>query len=503
MPRRSIPRVPLALLVVLTAACSPAGHDDGAIETVTLPRADSPLIALRLLFQVGSMHDPVGKEGLAALTGMMVGNAGTAEHAYGELIDLLYPMAAAIEVATDREVTVISGLVHRETLTEYTDLLTAAVLRPGFDEGDFNRNKEQLMSYLTTTLRATNDELLGLEAIQQAVFRNHPYESSPAGTIEGLYSITLDDVRSFYQQHYTRANLLLGIAGGYSEDYLAILKTTLSALPSGEVQETLVLPEAAAVEGRHFILIEKETDSVGIHIAHALPVNRSDPDFYPLLVANSFLGEHRAEHGRLTQQLRGERGLNDGVYSYLEYWHLPPFSTTPKPGYPRQQQYLSIWLRPVLPTTAHFALRNAIYELNGLVERGLTQEEFELTRAFLANYSKLWAQTLAERLAVLMDSFYYGMPYYIDEIDSRLDRLTVDDVNRALKQYLQTANLHVVMVTDSAAAVKQYLETDRPSPMRYSSEADLEVLEVDEIIQALPLNPASIRIVPVGEMFQG
>ena len=75
-------------------------------------------------------------------------------------------MASSIDVDTDREVTVISGIAHRETLADYTALLTEAILEPAFDESDFARNKEQLMSFLTTTLRATNDELLGLEALQ-------------------------------------------------------------------------------------------------------------------------------------------------------------------------------------------------------------------------------------------------------------------------------------------------------------------------------------------------
>ena len=121
---------PFALaLVVLVAACAPSAEEvTSNIEVVTLPSPDSPLIPVRLMFKVGSIHDPVGKEGLAALTGMMVGEAGTELHTYSELIDLLYPMASSIEVDTDREVTVISGVAHRETIDDYTALLTEAVL---------------------------------------------------------------------------------------------------------------------------------------------------------------------------------------------------------------------------------------------------------------------------------------------------------------------------------------------------------------------------------------
>ena len=83
-------------------------------EVVTVANPDSPLIAVRLLFKAGSMHDPEGKEGLASLTGLMLAQSGTAKRSYAERVGALYPMAASIDVTTDREVTLISGEVHRE-----------------------------------------------------------------------------------------------------------------------------------------------------------------------------------------------------------------------------------------------------------------------------------------------------------------------------------------------------------------------------------------------------
>ncbi len=501
MLRKSIPFI--LALAVLATACAPTGQDAASnIETVTLPSPESPLVPVRLMFKAGSIHDPEGKEGLAALTGMMIGEAGTQQRSYSELIDALYPMASSIDVSTDREITVISGVAHRETLDDYTALLTEAILEPAFDESDFNRNKELLMSYLTTTMRATNDELLGLEGIQQVIFNGHPYQQSPAGTVEGLESITLEDVKAFYDQHYTQANLMLGVAGGYPDDYVAGLASNLSALPEGEATGLMELPTPTAVEGRNFTLIDKETDSVGIHFGYHIPINRSDPDYYPLMVANSYLGEHRTFHGRLMQQLRGKRGLNYGDYSYIEYWDSPPFTSNPAPNHPRRDQYFSVWVRPVVPSTAHFALRDAMYEVDRLVEQGMTEEEFELTRDFVTNYSKLWARTLSNRLGFAMDSEFYGMPYYIDEIDAKLTSMTVDDVNAAIRTYLSTDNFHAVMVTNNAEEVQAYLEADESSPMVYNTAPEPEVVEDDKVIDAIKVAPDSITIVPIEEMFQ-
>lgn len=474
---------------------------DPKIETIAVPSPNSPMVAVRLLFRVGSMDDPAGKEGLAALTGLMLGQAGTTERSYADLVEALYPMAASFDVVTDREVTTITGQVHRDKLADYTALLVEAVGRPGFAPADFERNKEQLQVSLTTTLRATNDELLGLEAIQGAIFPGHPYAHASEGTVQGLKNVTLDDVKRFYQESFTRSRLLLGVGGGYPEGWISQLKTGLAKLPLGAAVPR-ELPAPPAVLGRRITLIEKATDSVGLHFGFPLPLTRADADYYPLLVAASYLGEHRTSHGVLYEELREKRGLNYGDYAYVEYYPLPPYTNAPTPGSPRRQQYFSLWLRPVKPSDAQFALRGALYELDKLIRDGMKPADFELTRSFLTNYTKLWTQTLSDRLGFALDSRYYGMSPFIDEIEQRLAKITVDDVNRAIRKYLQTGNLRIVLVTANAADLKAGLERDLPVPKKYGTEVSADLLAEDELIQRTKIKPAAIEIVPVDQMFE-
>src|SRR4029079_9794489 len=109
-----------------------------------------------------------------------------------------------------------------------------------------------------------------------------------------------------------------------------------------------------------------------------------------------------------------------------------------------------------------------------------TQEDFDLVRAFLLNYTKLWAQSLEDRLGFQMDSRFYGMPYYIDEIDARLRKLKLEEVNAAIRKYLSTDNYDAVFVTDNAQQLKETLQKDEPSPKTYNSQVEAEVLEADK-----------------------
>ncbi|HXT52365.1 MAG TPA: pitrilysin family protein [Thermoanaerobaculia bacterium] len=472
-----------------------------AIELVTLPSPQSPIVAIRAFFRTGSIDDPAGKEGLANLTASVVGEGATAKRSYKELVDALYPLAASIDAQVDREVTVFSVVVHREKLDEATALLAEVLTQPGFNENDLERHRKDALSYLTTTLRASNDELLGLEALQEQVYAGHPYAHPDAGTVKGLGAITLDDVKRFYREHYTTGNLWLGIAGGYPEDYPGKLAQALVSLPMGRATMR-ELPAVAPPTGRELLLISKEAASTGIHFGFPLPITRADPDYYPLMVANSYLGEHRTFNGRLQNELRGKRGLNYGNYSYVEYYAAPPFTTNPTPNVPRREQYFSVWIRPVQPENAQFALRAAVHEVQQLAEHGMSKEDFELTRDYLTSYSKLWAQTLSRRLGFLLDSKFYGTPYYIDEIGRRLATMTVDDVNRAAKKYLQTERWEGVIVAGDAEALKAKLEADAPSPITYANAVPPDVTAADPMIAKLPVKPTKVEVVPVAEMFE-
>ena len=67
-----------------------------------------------------------------------------------------------------------------------------------------------------------------------------------------------------------------------------------------------------------------------------------------------------------------------------------------------------------------FALRIALYELNKLVEEGITEGDFEATRRFLGKFVNLLTQTQSEELGYALDSQFYGIPPFRDYVKGSL-----------------------------------------------------------------------------------
>ena len=488
-----------------------------------IPSPDSPLVAFRILIHTGSIYDPPGKEGLNSLTAALIADGGTDELTYQEVIKALYPMAANISVQADKEVTVFVGNVHRDHLQEFSEILSGLLLRPRFDPDDFKRNKDQLLNYIQKTLRGTDDEDLGKEALNVMLYEDHPYGHPNEGTVQGLTAISLDDVRNFYKQMYTRDRIKIGLAGGYPSQFADQVRRDFETLATGKVKP-VKLPEQRSTDGIEVLLVEKPGRASAISIGCPIDVTRADDDFYALLVANSYLGEHRMSGGVLYNTIREARGLNYGDYSYIENF-IQGEGRFARPNIPRRQQFFSIWIRPVAQENALFSLKAAISELQNLVENGLSQEDFDLSRQFVLNYSKQWTQTLSRRLGYQMDSeFYdtqrlikemgkdfekklpleYEVKNFIETIDEKLRALTVDDVNKAVRKHLQSENLKVAMTCEKAAAVKETLLAGAVTPITYQdpSSTPPEILEQDKVYEGYPLRVTKVDIIPATEIFE-
>ena len=193
-------------------------------QVVALPAAKDPTVCFRLWFKVGSQNDPPGKEGLAAITASMLTEASTKQNSYEEILDKLSPMAAGYGSSVDAEMTVIAGRVHKDNLKEYIPLLMQAVLEPAFKQEDLDRIRSSMLNELENTLRYSSDEELAKAELYNTIFAGTPYGHLPDGTVAGVKSVTLDDVRAFYRGFFTRDKLVLGIGGGYKPELVEQLR---------------------------------------------------------------------------------------------------------------------------------------------------------------------------------------------------------------------------------------------------------------------------------------
>jgi len=513
-----------AAFALLLAAIGLLARPAAALEVTELKMADANKVIVMVRFRAGSIGDPSDKLGLTYATANLMTQGGAGGRDYGEIQDMLYPWAAGYSVLVDKEVTTFMFQVPADFVDDFYPIVRDVLLKPDFAEEDFSRVMKNQQNYVDQVIRASSDEDYSKMALEHLLFRGTNMAHMKQGNSATVANITLDDVKAHYAKVFTQGNVHLGLAGNYDDGLREKLKADLATLPN----ETYTPPapgEARTPEGVVVEIIAKEgAFGSAIYTGAPLSITRADDEFAALMVANSWMGEHRKSYSRLYQKIREARSMNYGDYSYIEWYEAGGQNQLPPFGVPRSSNYWAIWIRPVQIAKqlraqyeelaevevghAHFALRMAIKEFDQLIEKGMSAEDFEATRTFLRSYTKLYAQSPGEQLGWLMDAEFYGREDYLAELDALLAEVSLEAVNAALREHWQTDNLFVTIVTDTSEAqpLADALIANTPSPMSYSNLVaaglDDEIKAEDDRVATYPLNVKKVTVVESADTFE-
>jgi zinc protease len=484
-----------------------------------------PILSLRAVFTSGSVDDPAGKEGLTALTAMLMREA-TTSLSSTELAARLFPWAAELGVQVDKERVVFTGRVHRDHAEAFLPIFFEVLREPRLDEQDLERVREKLLTRVTRGLRGEDDEDLQREALEVFLFDapmmsaggaggvtgpgrvnapRHPYRHTPWGTAAGLRAINLDDVKAHLGRAFARDRLVFGVAGGATKKPGTLqerLRLEASKLPKGGAPLVRLPAPPGILENRAWI-IDKPAAGTAISIGYPIKLTRRHPDYAAMKVAEVYFGEHRHRIGRLFQSMREKRGLNYGDYAYVEHFRQAGWSKLEQLNIGRRQQYFSIWIRPVEHKNKHWALRQTVWELERFSKQGLPDAEtLERLKKFLVGH---WAGKTQEPMRALgyaVDDVLEGRAR--EQVAAAIQKLTLDDVNKAIRTHLRADRLQMVVVTQDGAAFRKALLKGEKSPLSYAAPPSDELKKEDALIEAydLKLKPHTVRLVKPEALFE-
>ncbi len=495
-----------------------------AIEVVELKQKNANKVVFKIRFENGSVADPADNKGLTFATAALMSQGGAGGVSYADIQDKMMPWAAGYSAFVDKQVTTFTFQVPVDFVDEFYPMVRNVLLSPDFSEKDFSRVMKAQQNYVDQVVRASSDENYSKFALEDQLFRGGNMQSLKQGTSASVKGISLDDIKAHYRKVFTNNNVMIGIAGNYTDAMLSQLKADVAKLPDTEYQ-AVAPSKANTADGIEVEIIAKDgAFGSAIFTGTALPITRSNDEFAALMIANSWIGEHRKSYSRLYKKIRQTRSMNYGDYAYIEWYSQGGRFQLPPSGVPRNSNYWSIWIRPVQIASqlksqypeladvsighAHFALRMALREFDLLIKNGMTEDDFEATKTFLRSYTKLYAQSPAQQLGWLMDSRFYGRTDYLAELDTLLKNVTLEQVNTAIRQYWQTENLFVTIVTDASEAqpLADSLINNTPSPMSYSnlvkSGLAKDILAEDEVVAVYPLNVKKVTIVQSADTFK-
>ena len=253
----------------------------------------------------GSREEAGGESGAAHFIEHMLFK-GTETRSAADIARETDAIGGQVNAFTTKECTCFYGHVLDDHLLQALDILWDMVFHSKFDQKAVETERGVIQEEIDM-YEDTPDDLCG-EKLFEAVYAGSPLSRPILGRKETLAEMTGAFLKDYHRRHYRPDNIVVSLAGSFSNEVLHELRRRFAALPEGEKTGT-----APAAYTPAFVATKKPIEQN--HLILAFPgLTYDDPKRFALQLLSSILGG--GVSSRLFQRVREQQGLCYSVYSY-------------------------------------------------------------------------------------------------------------------------------------------------------------------------------------------
>ena len=394
-----------------------------------------PLISYRLGFKTGDVNDPKDSNGLtSAITALL--NEGTKTRTSKQLAEEIERLGATVSASSTDDNTIVSASALSLYSSDVLRLMADVVLNPVFPESELALYKKNTIENLK--YQRSQPAFLASEQIAKTLYGTHPYGIVSASPAE-IERITREKLAAFHAKMFTPNNATLIVVGDVNrENLLKEIRDAFGGWQKGTVEATKfdTLPVRTATT----LTVVDRPGSLQSNIVLAnLAIDRSNPDYFPVLVMNQILGAGASS--RLFMNLREAKGYTYGAYSRFDTRRLAGnFETNAEVR---------------TPVTGD-SLKEFFYELNRVRNERATEKELKDAKSYLTGVFPLRAETQEGLTNLLVAQQLYDLPAdYLQTYRDKVSAVTLEDVERVAKKYISPDKIAIVIVGDAGEILPQ------------------------------------------------
>ncbi len=401
---------------------------DNGLRVIVHEDRSTPLVAMNILYDVGSKDEDPAMTGVAHLFEhlMYCGSLNIPDY------DLPLQLAGGENNAfTNNDITDYYLTVPADNIETGFWLESDRMLEPGFSQRklDIQKNvviEEFKQRYLN---QPYGDVMLLLRPL---TYTRHPYRWPTIGMdISHLQNVTIDDVTSFFSSHYTPGNAILTLTGNISPDKAFEIAARWFGPIPGRIKTSRNLPEEPEQLQGKSLTVERAVPSEALYKTWHMGARLSE-NYYPLDLLTDLLAG--GESGRLYNRLVREKNLFSEINAYI--------TSDIEPGL---IVFSGKLMRGIDMKKAEDAVNETINELKDSL---ITDYELEKVK------NKFESSTVLSNISILNKALNLGMYELIGDPDL---------INREVESYRAVSR---EMVRD--AAIK-YLNQENCSTLYYLS----------------------------------
>ena len=394
-----------------------------------------PLVSYRLGFKTGDVNDPKDSNGLtSAITALL--NEGTKTRTSKQLAEEIERLGASISASSTDDNTIVSASALSLYSSDVLRLMADVVLNPVFPESELALYKKNTIENIK--YQRSQPAFLASEQIAKTIYGTHPYGivSASAADVE---RIPREKLALFHQKMFTPNNATLIVVGDVKrEDILKEIRDAFGGWQKGTV-EAMKLDTPPVRTATTLTVVDRPGSLQSNIVLANLAIDRSNPDYFPVLVMNQILGAGASS--RLFMNLREAKGYTYGAYSRFDTRRLAGnFETNAEVR---------------TPVTGD-SLKEFFYELNRIRNERATEKELKDAKSYLTGVFPLRAETQEGLTNLLVSQQLYDLPAdYLQTYRDKVNAVTLEDIERVAKKYISSDKIAIVIVGDAGEILPQ------------------------------------------------
>ncbi|BCL71219.1 peptidase M16 [Vibrio nigripulchritudo] len=416
---------------------------DSGVEILGAVSDETPTVQLDIKLPAGNRYVPEGQEGLANLTAEMM-MEGTAKRSAQEIQTELDRLGSYISFDAGSYSTVISVSALEKNLSATIELVEEMIRQPAFEEADFDRIKQQAIQGIV--YEHQKPSWLASQATRQVLFAGSRFSRSSDGSMASISSLTLDDVKQFYKEHYTPQGAQVVIVGDIKKREA---KKSLAFLDRWEGHSApLFTPQVIkAPEGQKIYLIDKPgaPQSVIRLVRQGLPFDTVGEMHLGQLANYNLSGNFNS---RINQNLREDKGYTYGAYGYV---------------YGLRETGLIVFSAEVRADVTIESIQEIINEMNEISTSGLTEEEMQFMRLARGQADALKYETPSKKAQLLSSILTYSLEEdYLEQRDELLQTVDIETLNQVAAKWFDPSDFQIIVVGDAKKLAPKLKKFDLP-----------------------------------------
>jgi zinc protease len=347
------------------------------------------------------------------------------------------------------QVNVFGGATSAGVVVETTRQNLPAVLRligeilrePAFPQSEFDQLKQETLTGIESQKsEPTSVAFTELGRHFNIYPKGHPnYSGTVEEDIADIKAVTLDDVKKFYKDFYGASNGQMTIVGDFDEKEISALTQEIFGNWKSPQPFTRIKGEYRAISpiNKSFETPDKAN---AFFIARLnLKVRDDNPDYAALALGNYMLGGGFL-NSRLATRIRQKEGLSYGVGSSFNASALDETGTF----------MANAIYAPENADKLEAAFKD---EIAKLLKEGFTAQEIEEAKKGFVQRGQLSRAQDRELSGKLNSYLFLNRTIAWDaELESKVQALTAEQINSAMRKFLTPENITIIKAGDFAKA---------------------------------------------------